>query len=106
MVSSSSLHQKDTCVTVLPDYSSTTLGVDKVLIITAHLIYAGKTRSLSSAVAAVDAPVPAILRAGHPLRLGDHFRWARLWTRWWTRWCWCCTGGQGATGELGRRAVS
>ena len=51
--------------------------MDKVLIITAHLIYAGKTRSLSSAVAAVDAPVPAILRAGHPLPQGDHFRWAR-----------------------------
>ena len=98
MVSSSSLQQKGTCVTVLPDYSSTTVGVDKVLIITAHLIYAGKTRSLSGAVAAVDAPIPAILRAGHPLPLGDHFRWAR--------WCWCCTGGQGATGELGRRAVS
>ena len=98
MVSSSSLQQKGTfSVTVLPDYSSSTLDVDKVLV-TAHLIYTGKTRSLSSTVAAVDAPIPAILRAGHPLPLGDHFRWAR--------WCWCCTGGQGATGELGRRAVS
>ena len=43
-----------------------------------HLINAGKTRSLSSTVAAVDSPVPPILGSGHrhqilPLVLLAHF---------------------------------